>query len=208
MSQSNGPAVRKADKRTLYLTRLALITAIMIIMAFTPLGYFRTPFLSVTLMTVPTAIGGILFGPAAGAYCGLVFGITSVINAVSAGGLTGMLLLIDPLGAVFTMVVPRILDGLFSALIFSFFRTHKMKRAGVFAASLACPVLNTVLFMGCLVLIFYDSEYIQGLASSLGAADPFVFIAAYVGIQGLAEAIISFLISGLISFSLLHITGR
>ncbi len=197
--------IKKRSAGTLYLTRLALITAIMILMAFTPLGYFRTPFLSVTLMTVPVATGGILFGPLAGAYCGLVFGITSVANAVAAGGLTGMLLIIDPLGAIAAMVIPRILDGWLSSLTFSFFRRHRMKKAGVFVSSLLCPVLNTFLFMGALVLIFFDSDYIQGLAASIGTEDPLIFIMIYVGTQGLIEAVICFLLASFISLALLHV---
>ncbi len=205
MSSEKRSANRKSGERTLYLTRLALMTAVMIIMAFTPLGYFHTPLLSVTLMSVPVAIGGILFGPLAGAYGGLVFGITSVVNAVATGGLTGMLLLINPPGALFTMIVPRMADGCISALIFRFFKRHRAKRAGVFVSSLCCPVLNTVLFMASLILIFFDSDYIQGLASSLGTTDPLLFLAAFVGVQGIIEAAACFVLSGLISTALLHV---
>ncbi len=196
---------KKMSERTLYITRLSLITAVMIIMAFTPLGYFRTPFLSITLMSAPVAIGGILFGPLAGAYCGAVFGMTSVINAVSTGGLMGMLLLINPPGALFTMLIPRIVDGLICASISLFFKKMKKKRIGVFLASLCCPVFNTVFFMASLILIFFNTEYVQGLASSLGISDPLKFIAAYVGVQGLVEAIVCTFLSSLISLALLHI---
>lgn len=45
--------------RTRYLVELALMAAIIFIMAFTPLGYFRTPGLSITFLTVPVAVGAI-----------------------------------------------------------------------------------------------------------------------------------------------------
>ena len=38
-----------------------------------------------------------------------------------------------------------------------------------FAGGLLAPVLNTVFFMGFLVLLFYQIDYVQNLAASLGA---------------------------------------
>lgn len=49
--------------RTRYMTELALMSAIIFLMAFTPLGYFRTPGLSITFLTVPVAVGAIILGP-------------------------------------------------------------------------------------------------------------------------------------------------
>ena len=57
-------------RQTLYMVELALMTAIIFIMAFTPLGYFRTPGISITFLTVPVAVGAIILGPKGGAVCG------------------------------------------------------------------------------------------------------------------------------------------
>ena len=62
---------------TRYMVELALMIAIVFLMSFTPLGYIRTPGLSVTLLTVPVAVGAVILGPAGGAICGLAFGVTS-----------------------------------------------------------------------------------------------------------------------------------
>lgn len=50
------------------LTSIGLMTAILIVMSFTPLGYFRTLGLSISLMMIPVAIGAMIIGPKAG--CG------------------------------------------------------------------------------------------------------------------------------------------
>ena len=63
--------------RTRYLVELALMVTIIFVMAFTPLGYFRTLGLSITFLTVPVAVGAMILGPTGGAICGLAFGITS-----------------------------------------------------------------------------------------------------------------------------------
>ena len=68
---------QKKNFDTKFMVELALMIAIIIIMSLTPLGYIRTPGLSITLLTVPVAVGAVLLGPTGGAICGLAFGLTS-----------------------------------------------------------------------------------------------------------------------------------
>ena len=65
--------------RTTFMVKLALMVAIIFVMAFSPLGYLRTPGLTITFLTVPVAVGAIILGPTAGAICGGAFGLTSAI---------------------------------------------------------------------------------------------------------------------------------
>ena len=62
--------------RTTFMVKLALMVAIIFVMAFSPLGYLRTPGLTITFLTVPVAVGAIILGPTAGAICGGAFGLT------------------------------------------------------------------------------------------------------------------------------------
>lgn len=186
---------------TLYMVELALMVAIIFIMAFTPLGYFRTPGLSITFLTVPVAVGAVILGPKGGAICGLAFGITSLIQAFIGGSFGTMLLSINPVGTAFTCIVPRILEGWLCGLVFQAVRKVS-KNSAYFAASLACPLLNTVLFMGSLVVIFYHTDYIQGFVETLGVSNPFTFVVAFVGAQGAIEAVVCFLIASVVSRAL------
>ncbi len=187
--------------RTRYLVELALMAAIIFIMAFTPLGYFRTPGLSITFLTVPVAVGAIILGPGGGAVCGLVFGVTSLIQCFMGGSFGSMLLGINPLGTAFTCIVPRVLEGLLCGLVFRGIRKIS-KNSAYLAASLACPLLNTLFFMSAVVLIFYRTEYIQGFVQALGVSNPFTFVVAFVGVQGLIEAAVCFVIAGAVSRAL------
>lgn len=190
-------------QRTRYMVELALMSAIIFIMAFTPLGYFRTPGLSITFLTVPVAVGAIILGPKGGAVCGLVFGITSLIQCFMGGSFGSMLLSINPVGTAFTCIVPRVLEGLLCGLVYQAIRrASAAKNTAYFAASLACPLLNTVFFMGAVVVIFYHTEYIQGFVSALGVSNPFTFVVAFVGVQGLIEAVVCFLIASAVSRAL------
>lgn len=63
--------------RDLVLT--ALFTAIIILMAFTPLGLINLPVIKATILHVPVIIGSVLLGPKIGAYLGAVFGVSSLV---------------------------------------------------------------------------------------------------------------------------------
>lgn len=186
---------------TLYMVELALMVAIIFIMAFTPLGYFHTLGLDITFLTVPVAVGAIILGPRGGAVCGLAFGITSFIQCFAAGAFGAMLLSINPIGTAFTCIVPRILEGFLCGLIFK--AARKVTKNGAYPiASLACPLLNTLFFMSSLVVIFYHTDYIQGFVSALGVTNPFMFVIAFVGLQGLIEAVVCFVIATAVSRAL------
>lgn len=51
------------SSKTRYMVELAMMIAVILLMAFTPLGYIRTPFLTVTLITIPVAVGAMFLGP-------------------------------------------------------------------------------------------------------------------------------------------------
>ena len=166
--------------RTTFMVKLALMVAIIFVMAFSPLGYLRTPGLTITFLTVPVAVGAIILGPTAGAICGGAFGLTSAIMALTGGSaFSAALLQINPFGLLFTLLVPRILEGWLCGLIFAALK--KVSKNGAFViASLSCPLLNTLLFMSSLVLFFFHTEYIQNIASGLGTSNPLFFVVLFV----------------------------
>ncbi len=188
---------------TRYMVELALMSAIIIVMAMTPLGYLKTPVLSITLLTIPVAVGAIILGPKGGAFLGGVFGATSFAQAVSgAGGMTAILFQSHPLGTLFLCFVPRILEGFLCGLIYHIIKHTKFKKAAYYAAGLSCPILNTILFMGTVILMFYQTDYIQSLVTKLGVENPLAFVITLVGIQGVIEALVCGIISGTVSMTL------
>ena len=192
------------------MVELAMMIAIILLMSFTPLGYIRTPGLSVTLLTIPVAVGAIILGPKGGAVCGLAFGATSFYMALTgSSAFAAMLLSISPVGTFITCIVARVLEGWLTGLIFAaLYKKASAKKFSYYIASLACPLLNTLFFMGFLCIFFYNTEYIQGIASGLGAGNPILFVAAFVGIQGLIEAGICFVIGSIVSRALFSALKR
>lgn len=189
---------------TKYMVELALMIAIILLMNYTPLGYIRTPGLSITLLTIPVAVGAIILGPVGGAVCGLAFGITSFIQAVTGSSAMGaMLVSISPIGYFITAIIPRTLEGWLCGLIFAaLYKPAKTRRFSYYIASLACPLLNTLLYMSSLVLFFYHTDYVQGFVTALGVSNPFTFVLAFVGVQGAIEAACCFVIASIVSRAL------
>lgn len=198
----NTITLEQSRSRTSFMVKLAMMVAIIFVMAFSPLGYLRTPGLTITFLTVPVAVGAIILGPTAGAVCGCAFGMTSMIMALTGGSaFSAALLQINPFGLLFTLLVPRILEGWICGLIFQVVK--KVSKNGAFVvASLSCPLLNTLLFMSSLVVFFYNTDYIQNLASGLGAGNPFIFVVLFVGVQGAIEAVVCTLLGSAVSRAL------
>ena len=67
-------------KDTRWLTSVALMMAIVILLANTPLGMIQLPIIKATTVHIPVIIGAILLGPAAGAILGGTFGVCSLIS--------------------------------------------------------------------------------------------------------------------------------
>ena len=65
---------------TSWMVSVALMAAIVIVLANTPLGMIQLPIIKATTVHIPVILGAILLGPAAGAILGGVFGICSLIS--------------------------------------------------------------------------------------------------------------------------------
>ena len=81
------------------LTLLAMLVAVLLLMAFTPLGYLNIGLLAITFNVIPVAIGAIALGPAGGLIAGSVFGLTSFLQCIGIGGLS-------PLGSTLFSINP------------------------------------------------------------------------------------------------------
>ena len=68
---------KNLSSRTQQMVQLAILVAIMLIFAYTPLGYLKVGAIEITFMVLPVAIGAILLGPICGAILGGLFGLTS-----------------------------------------------------------------------------------------------------------------------------------
>lgn len=174
-----------------YMVQLSALAAILLVLEFTGIGMIRTPGLEFTVMQVPVIIGAIVMGPAAGTALGAVFGLLSFWECFGKSQFGATLLAIQPFYTFLVCVPTRALMGLCCGWVFKGLRKVD-KTPGQLPAfavsSLLGALLNTVFFMGMLVLCFYHTDFIQSLAA--GLPNVLAFVVAFVGAQGVLEALI------------------
>ena len=183
---------KKTDVRLL--TELALLTAVLLVMNYTPLGYLKTPWgVEITFMVIPVAVGSLILGPMAGAFLGLVFGLTSFAQCFGASALGVIMLQENPLGTFVCCVVNRVLVGLIPGLLYGQFkRSSHLRGPGLALCCFLTPALNTLLYIAGNWMIFHDtwlnvSVTTYGYTGGDGASLLF-FMLGLVAVNGLAEA--------------------
>ena len=195
--------MKTTNTRTIRLVQMALFTAIIIILAFTPLGYIRIGALSITLIVIPVTVGAISLGPLGGAILGGIFGLTSLVQCFGIDPFGTALFGINPIGTIILCLAPRILMGWLTAMIFQAVKkVDKTKHVSHIVANLAGPVLNTVLFMTTLVIFFYRTDYIQGFVADFGTTGVIAFVLAFIGVNAIVEVIVSLLLGSAITRTL------
>ncbi|MBR6237334.1 MAG: ECF transporter S component [Firmicutes bacterium] len=196
--------MEKTTKRvnTRFLAQLALLIAIQVVMRVLGLGRVPIGPLNMSFLTLPIAIGAMLMGPLTGAILGGVFGLFSLWDAISgAGGMTAFFFQNNPVSTVILCVGMRILMGVCCGLIFKVVSKldRDEKTWSYFVGALSAPLLNTIFFMGYIILMFYNTEYIQNIVATKGALNPLHFVVLLVGVQGLIEAVSVAIIGGILT---------
>ena len=175
-----------------YLTQLALLVAIEMVMKTIGLGSVPVGPLYMSFLTVPIAVGAIVLGPIAGMILGGVFGFVSFLDAIKGASImTSNLLAVSPVHTFVLCFGTRVLMGACVGFVYQIMeKISKNAAVNCFVTSLSAPLLNTLFFMGYIVLAFYQTAYIQSLVSSKGASNPLMFVVLLVGIQGIVEAVV------------------
>ncbi len=197
------------SQKTMVLVQTGVLAALMFLLDVTGLGYLKFGLaVEITIMMIPVIIGAIVCGPSSGAVLGGVFGLTSFLQAVMGKSAFGVFMLeLSPVGTFFLCMVPRILVGLLAGFLFSALRKIDKTKLWSFAVTSLCGALmNTVFFMGMLVLLFWNNDTFLTTMQSWGLATDhlFPFLAAFVGTNGLIEAVVCFLVGAALAKALVY----
>lgn len=143
-------------------TLTAVLAAIVILMAFTPLGYLRVGPVSITFLVIPVVIGGMTLGPVRGGFLGAVFGATSLAQCFMGDLFGAALVSLSPLATAAACFVPRILVGVVAGLLFpALMKRSKNSAVSFIATAVAGTLTNTILFVG-MVVGFFQGSYFGG----------------------------------------------
>ena len=183
-------ATRKA--KTLFLVQNAVLASIVVLMAFTPIGYLKLGAVEMTFIMIPVAVGAITLGEKSGAFLGLVFGVSSFIQCFGMSPFGAALLQINPIFTFIMCLVSRVLMGYLCGVIYKLLSKFK-KGIAVTIASFSAPVLNTLFFITSLMIFFGKSDFIMGMRA--GTENLMAFLVAFVGLNGVMEIVTTTLIA-------------
>lgn len=136
---------------------LSLLIAIIVVLQLIGTAFpIKIGPVSISLVLVPIVIGAALYGPDGGAILGAAFGVIAsicCINGMDAGG--AMVFQASPLLCILLVMLKGTLAGAVSGFIY---RTivHRNAYVAILCAAIACPVVNTGIFLLGMFLFFMD----------------------------------------------------
>lgn len=194
------------------LVQLSVLSAIVVVLAFTPLGYLKIGPLSIALVIIPVVTGAMVLGPAAGAFMGLVFGLTSFLQCFGADAFGTTLFSINGFYTFLVCIPTRVLAGLLCGLIFKgMSKALSGKKCADIVyptAALSGALLNTLLFMSTLMLCFGKTSFILGLMSSTSATNIIMFVLVFIGVNGAVEMASCLVVGSALSKALITVNKK
>lgn len=185
--------------KTKQLTLTAIFLAIIILFAFTPLGFINLVFIKATMIHIPVIIGGIILGPRIGALLGLSFGLLSMtINTMTPSILSFAFSPFIPvlgtnetsLWALIITLVPRILTGVVPYFVFKWLSSKKKnKKINLFISGITGSMVNTILVMNLIYFVFQDA-YAASKNMEVGIG-LYKAVLSVILINGVPEAIVA-----------------
>jgi len=185
--------------KILRLVVLAMFTAIIILMAFTPIGFIPLPHMRATTIHIPVIVGALLLGPKHGAVLGFIFGLMSLINNTINPGITSFVF--SPFYslpgqdrgswlALIVVFVPRILVG-----VIPWYVSAGLKKVtgGRFmpvnwaVSGVVGSLTNTLLVMHLIFFLFGEDWH--SVREGTGAI--YAVILSIIAINGVPEAVVA-----------------
>lgn len=190
----NTRGVGKSHENVRKMVIIAMLSGICLFLGLTGLGFIPLPLFKLTILHLPVIIGAIIEGPIVGGSIGLIFGLFSIYQNITAP---------TPMSPFFynplVSVVPRVLIGVISYYIFKFIRTKlKNIKLSITVAAICGSLVNTIGVLGTIYLLYFK-DYAQilmdkGTIVSNSVTAVTTALLTVIGTNGIAEAILSALL--------------
>lgn len=177
------------------MTLISMLVAILIIQTFVPvLGYIPLGPIDITIVHITVILAAVLFGSKTGLAIGTAWGLLSMLRAYTQ---------LNPLNIVFLnpliSVVPRMLVGWVSGLLYQAIKGRLSDRWAYTITALVGTLMNTVLVLGG-IYVFAAETY----ANALGVSDSALLgiLGTVIATNGVIEVIASMIILPIVSVPL------
>lgn len=190
----NTRGVRKSQQNVRKMVVIAMLSGICLFLGLTGLGFIPLPLFKLTILHLPVIIGAIIEGPVVGGSIGLIFGLFSIYQNITAP---------TPMSPFFynplVSVLPRILIGVISYYVYKIIRAKvKNIKASISIAAICGSLINTIGVLGTIYLVYFKDYATvlmeRGTISTNSMSAVTTALLTVIGTNGLAEAILSALI--------------
>ena len=199
------------NKKLYRMVIVSFFIAIEFVLILTPLGYVPIGVVRATTLHIPVILAGIMLGVKEGAIVGLVFGLSSLLTNTFTPSPASFLF--SPfytggnLGSLFISIVPRILIGVSSALVY-----RNLRKTNNFISKLSVPISalvgsftnTTLVLLG--IYIFFKDAYAayKGVAASAVVG----LLLGQLSVNGVLEALVAVVLCSMSSRVLLKIVKK
>ena len=206
--------MKTRSRDTRWMVALAMMAAIVVVLANTPLGLIQLPIIKATTVHIPVILGAVLLGPLAGGILGGVFGICSLISNTFAPTLLSFAFspfmsttgLIGALKALWISLGCRILMGVFAGVLWMVLKKLRVNDMVALAITgFLGSMANTVLVMGSIYFLLAQ-EYAQAKEVAITAV--YGLVMGTVTGAGVMEAIAALILVTALGKALLSVTAR
>ena len=170
--------------KTIKMTTLAIVIALVVVLSLVGSTIKFGPF-SITLSLFPIIVGAAIFGPGAGALLGFIFGLVTFLTGLAGWDGGGVMMMANASMPALILVcfLKAIAAGVVAGIVY--------KKFGIIAASVACPVVNTGIFIAGMFLFFKSL-----LAQWSGGSDLISYvILSLTGVNFLIELVVNLVLA-------------
>ena len=135
---------------------IGLLIALVVVLQFVsgmipPIGGF-----SISLVLIPIVVGAAIYGPGTGALLGCVFGVIVTINCINGTDIGGaMVFQANPILCVLVVLGKGTLAGFAAGFVYKLLK-NKNGYLAMLGCAIVCPVVNTGVFVTCMLAFFKD----------------------------------------------------
>lgn len=204
--------MKSNKKDTRWMVAVAMMAAIIILLANTPLGMIPLPVTKATTTHIPVILGAILLGPLAGGILGGVFGICSMLSNTFTPALTSFAFspflsttgLSGAVKAVWISVGCRVLIGVVAGWLWIALSKGRVNEwASLSIVGFVGSMVNTVFVMGSIFVLF-TQQYAQAKEVAMEAVSGLIL--GTVLMNGVPEALLAMVLVAAIGKALRKVT--
>lgn len=163
-----------------------------------PVGGF-----SISLVLIPIVIGSVLLGPGAGAFLGGTFGAIVYINCVTGADPGGaMVFQASPFLCFLVVMAKGILAGGASGWVYRLLQGVN-PHVAMLCSAIVCPVVNTGVFIACMMTIFKDV-----LSAWAGGGDIIAYVLTGLVLANFVPELIINVVFGTVGHTIVHVVRK